>query len=210
MDAKMKLEKKIFENCRDRKIPRAKNVAEELFFEQLKKADQQIVRFYPMFERYDKLLNNATNLFHGISDKPSEGKMKNLKSVMDSLAFNFDELAKWCEERAESWTDFMDSSELYKKSEERKKSLLQRYGPKAIWNVLLSAFADILSGGNHAFSVIFSIVSWFGIEGCKMIFSFRWQTKTLRDAAFIYKRFAARARKFSKIYDIPLRKGYLR
>jgi len=210
VDAKMKLEKKIFENCRTRKIPKAKSVAEEVFFERLKKADQQIVRFYPIFERYHKLLKNATNLFYGISDRPSEGNVMKMKSVMDSLASNFEEQAKWCEERAESWTDFMDSFELYKKAEERKKSLFDRYGPKAIWNLLLSAFADILSGGNHAFSVIFSIVSWFGIEGCKMIFSFRWQTKTLRGSAFTYKRFAARARMFSKIYDIPLRKGYLR
>ncbi|MCJ7635424.1 hypothetical protein MUP77_23920 [Candidatus Bathyarchaeota archaeon] len=210
VDAKMKLEKKIFKNCRNRKTPRAKNVAEKLFFERLKEADQQIVRFYPIFEKYHKLLKNATNLFHGISDRPSEGNMKNLKSVMDSLALSFDEQAKWCEERAESWTDFIDSFELYKKSEDRKKSLLKRYGPSAIWNVLLSAFADILSGGNFAFSVIFPLISWFGIEGCKMILSFRWQAKTLRDSAFVYKRFAARARMFSKIYDIPLRKGYLR
>jgi hypothetical protein len=206
----MKLEKKIFENCRDRKVPKAKSLAEKLYLEQLKKADEQVVRFYPIFMRHHNLLKNATNLFSGISDRPSEAKVLNLKLVINSLSLNFEELAKWCEERARSWTRFVDSFELYKKSDERKKSLLERYGPSAIGNVLMSVFAEILSGGNFAFSAIVSLVSWFGMEGCKMILSFRWQTRMLRNTALIYRQFSARAKMFSKIYDIPLRKGFLR
>jgi hypothetical protein len=210
VDAKMKLEKKIFEECRDRKVPRAKSLSEKVYFEQLKKADDQVVRFYPIFARYHGLLKSASILFGGISDRPSEARVQNLKIVTSSLAQNFEDMAKWCEERAKSWADFVDSSELYKRSEERKKGLLEKYGPSAIWTFLMSALAEILSGGNFAFSTIISLISVLGTQGFKMILSFRWQIKMLKNSARGYHQFSIRARKFSKLYGIPLKKGFLR
>jgi len=210
VNAKMKLEKRLFENCRNRKVQKAKSLVEKLYLEQLKKADEQVVRFHAIFIRHHDLLKKATTLFGGISNRPSEAKILNMKSLMDSLALSFEALAKWNRERARSWTDFVDSYELYQTSEERKKGLLERYGPSAIWKSLMSVLAHVLSGGNFDFSAIVSLVSWFGMEGVKMILSFRWQNKMLRNSARVYHRFSARAKGFSKIYDIPLRKGFLR
>jgi hypothetical protein len=210
VNSKIKVEKKFFENCRDRKVPKARSLAEKLYFQELKKADNQVVRFYPILIKYNNLLKNASNLFYGISDKPSEEKVQALKIVMGSLAQNFEELAKWCEERAKSWGDFVDSFELYKKSEERKKGLLKRYGPSAIWTILMSAVAEILTGGNLAFSAIVALISRFGTEGFNMILSFRWQIKMLKNTGRAYHQFSARAAKFSKLYDIPFKKSFLR
>jgi hypothetical protein len=210
VDMKMKLEKKVFEQCKDRKVPKAKEPAEKLYLEELRRADKQVVKFHPIFVKYHRSLRNATNLFKSISDRPSEANVMKLKPVIERIVLNFEELAKWSEERAKSWTNFVDSFELYRKSEEKKKSLLKRYGPAAIWKVLMSIFAHVLSGGNFAFSVTFSLVSWFGIEGFKMILSFRWQATTLKKTAHIYRQFSARAKTFLKLYDMPLRKGFLR
>jgi hypothetical protein len=210
VDARLKLEKKMYEKCRDRKVPRAKSLPEKLYFEQLKKADNQVVRFYPIFKRYHNLLKNARMLFSDISDRPSEAKAHKMRTVTGSLAENFEEMAKWCEERAKSWEDFVDSSELYKQSEERKKGILERYGPSAIWTLLMGVLAQILSGGNFAFSTIVSLISWLGTEGFRMIFSFRWQIRMLEKSADRYHQFSARARRFSKLYDMPFRNGFLR
>jgi hypothetical protein len=210
VDTNMKLEKRVFENCRNRKAPRARSPAEKLYLEQLNKADEQVIRFHAVFMRYHNLLRNAANLFSGISDRPSETKVLSMELVTDSLGRSFEELAKWCEKRAKSWPNFMDSFEQFKKSKEAEKGLLQKYGPRAIGNLLMSVVAEILSGGNLAFSAIVSMISWFGIEGFKIITSFRWQTRMLKNSAHVYRRFSNRAKTFSKIYDIPLKKNFLR
>jgi len=210
VDMKMEFQKRIFEQCKNRKIPKAKEPVEKLYLEQLKKADKQVVEFYPTFMRHHKLLKNATNLFSTISDKPSETKVLRLKSVMENLALNFQELSKWCEERARSWPTFVDSFEIYKESQKKKKSFLERYGRAAIWKTVMSIFAHILSGGNFAFSMVLSLISWFGFEGFKMVLSFRWQTRTLRNEARVYRRFSARINSFLKLYDMPFKRGFLR
>jgi len=210
VDKSMKVERKIFEQCRDRKIPNSKKPAERLYLEQLKKADKQVVDFYRDFVRYHKLLKTATNLFSGISHNPSEANVMSLKPVMKNLAVKFEELAKWCEERARSWVDFVDSVEIYQKSEERRKGLFERYGKRAIGTALMSVFAHIASGGNFAFSIVLSVVSMFGREGLKMILSFRWQVKTLKNSARMYRRFGAKVEDFLKIYDMRLKKGFIR
>lgn len=210
VDKSMKVERKIFEQCRDRKIPKSEKPAEKLYLDELKKADKQVVDFHPIFVRYHKLLKTATNLFSGISDNPSEARVMSLKPVMKNLAATFEELAKWCEERAKSWTDFVDNAEIYRKSQEKKKNLFERYGKKAIGTALMGVFAHIASGGNFAFSTVLSVVSMFGREGFKMILSFRWQAKTLKKSALMYRRFSSRVEDFLKLYDMPLKKGFIR
>lgn len=210
VDMKAKLNEKIFEQCKNRKISNSKTLPEKVFFQELRKADEQVIKFYPIFVKYHSLLKNATNLLYQVSNKPSEANVTKLKSVISNLALRFGELANWCEERAKSWPVFVDSYEVYKKLEERKKSWFERYGPRLLWEVVLSVVAYIISAGNFAFSIIFKLISFFGVEGFKIILSFRWQTKMLNKAAGRYRMFSNRAKMFLDLFNLPSRKDFIR
>lgn len=56
--------------------------------EQLKKADNQIIEFFPIFSRYHALLKQAKSLFIDISEKPSEEKILRLRKVIQTDATN--------------------------------------------------------------------------------------------------------------------------
>lgn len=210
VDTTLRSEQKIFEQCKNRKTPNSATLPEAVFFQELRKADEQVIKFHPLFVKYHSSLKNATNLFNQVSNKPSEANVTRLKSVIGNIALRFEELADWCEKRAQSWPDFVDSFEFYKESEERKKSLLKRYWPNVVWKVLLSLVAHIISAGNFAFSTIFSLISWLGVKGFKLILSFRWQTKMLKKAARRYRQYSNRAKRFLELYNLPLRKDFLR
>lgn len=196
VDAALKLEEKIFDECKNRKTKKPTNLAEEMFFKELKKADRQIVEFYPLFKKYHASLKNARNLFNQVSDKPSDVNVRSLKTVTKKLVLNFEKLADWCEERGNTWPDFVDSYEMFKKSEELQKGKtgwLKKWGLKVLWNRLLSLIIKIASEGNVVLSEAGSIAIMFGKEGVKMILSFRWQSKSLKKSAKRYRDFSKNA-----------------
>lgn len=210
VDAVMKLEEKIFDRCKNRKLKKPTNLPEKIFFKELEKADKQVVKFYPIFKKYHASLKNARNLFNQVSNKPSDVNVKSLKNVIKNLSLNFEKLADWCEDRGKSWPDFVDSYELYKKSEERKKGLLKKIGSKFLWNRLLSIIIKIASSGNVVFSEACSMAGMFGIEGVKIILSFRWQTKSLKKSAKRYRDFSQRAKNFLDLFERVQSNDFLR
>jgi hypothetical protein len=213
VDAVMKLEEKIYDQCKNRKTKKPTNLAEKLFFEELENADRQVVSFHPIFKKYHASLRNARNLFNQVSNKPSDVNVQSLKNVIKNLSLNFEKLADWCDNRGDSWPDFVDSYELYKKSEEQKKGkkgLIKKIGLKILWNGLLSLIIMIASGGNVVFSEASSIVTMFGVEGVKIILSFRWQAKSLKKSAKRYRDFSQRAQTFLELYNHVLSDDFLR
>lgn len=210
VSAKMKLQKKILQQCKQRKFPKAKEPAEKLYLDQLRKADLQVIEYYPIFKRHHALLKRAKNFFIDISDKPSETKALKLKPVMRKLALNFGELSEWCNQRSQSWPEFVDTTELYKEYKNKQKSYLERYGPSTLWTVVMGIIGHLISKGNLAFSTAFSIAAKFGIGGLKQILSFKWQAGALKKQARVYLQFSERINDFLKIYDVPLRDGFLR
>lgn len=205
-----KLHQKAYEQCKNRQIPKPTTFAEGLFFEKLREADQQVMNFHSVFLKLHSSMKNATNLFRQVSDKPSEVNIARLKSVTGRVASSFERLAVWCDERAKSWADFVDSHEFYKISEKRKESLLKRYGSSGLWKALLAIVAYLISAGNFAFSATFSLISSLGVEGFKALLSFRWQTKMLKRAAKRHGQISNRAQQFLRLYDLPSQKGFLR
>lgn len=97
-------------------------LSEALFFQELRRADEQVIKFHPIFVKYHSSLKNATNLFNQVSNKPSEANVTTLKSVIGNVALRFEELADWCEKRAQSWPDFVDSYELHKSQKKEKRA----------------------------------------------------------------------------------------
>jgi len=210
VDSKLKLQKKIFSQCKNRKMPKAKAPVEKLYFDQLRKADKQVIEFYPIFLRHHTLLKSAKELFSDVSEKPSEQKIIRTRNVVEKLGQNFGELSRWCENRAKSWPDFVDSAELNKEYEEKKKSFLARYGPRAVFDLMVSVIAEILSGGNIAVSAALPIIAEFGFYGFGTIMNFKWQASMLKKQARTYRKFSKRAANFLKVYDMPLRRDFLR
>lgn len=210
VNATMKIQKKIYEQCKNRTTLKAKEPAEKLYFEQLRKADKQVIEYYPILVHYHDLLKSAKSLFIDISNKPSEAKVLKLKPILGKLAIDFKELSKWCDDRAKSWPSFVDATELYKAYREKKKNLLERYGPLVLWEILLAGVTQVLTGGNIAYSTAFPIIAKFGFDGFKQIMSFRWQARALRKQAKIYSRFSKRTTNLLNLYDMPLKAGFLR
>lgn len=102
VDHTVKLNQKILEQCKNRKMPKATTIAERTFFQELRKADEQVIKFHPIFLKYHSSMKNATTLFNQVSNHPSETNLMTLKSVISKLALHFEELADWCEKRAQS------------------------------------------------------------------------------------------------------------
>jgi len=210
IDATAKPLHEIFEQCKKRRRPHSTNVSERFFYQQLRKADEQVIRFYPIFLKYHRSMKNACNLFNQISERPSEKNVMALKSVTHNLALRYQDLAAWCEERAMTWPGFVDAVELHRMAEDRKKTFSEKYGPKMMWRCFLSILAYTLSGGNFAISLTFNLVTYLGTEGFKTILSFRWQAKMLKKGASRYRKFAKRAMGFLELYNRPLEKDFLR
>ncbi len=210
VDQQLKAQKRLAEKWKKRKIPKAKGPVEQLYLEQLKKADKQVLEYQPIIERNHSLVRNAENFFYGISENPSETKVLHMKQIMTRLSSNFQELAEWCSRRAKSWPDFVDSKELYDEYKNKKKSLTERFGLGAIRESLMTLIGYVVCGGNLAFSLIFAVIGKFGFDGLKILLSFRWQAYFLRRQARTYRILSERAENFLRIYEIPTKNGFIR
>ena len=62
---------------------------------------------------------------------------------------------------------------MYERQKEREKTFLGRYGPRAIREGAIGLAAYVLSGGQIPLSIILRVFAQMGIEGLKMILSFR-------------------------------------
>ena len=205
----LKMQEKIYNQCSNRKIPQSKEQAEQLFYSQLRLADKQVIDHYSLFKKHLALLKSAEELFREISDKPTEAKILKFKVIIKKLAASSQALSEWCENRAKTWVPFIESAEFYKSHLNSKKKL-SKYGPKAIWVILLTAIANFATGENLSYSIAFALISEFGVEGFKQIMSFKWQANSLHKQANSYRQFSEKLNKFLEIYAIAPQEGFLR
>jgi len=208
---KTKWVQKISKEIKKRKYPTPRNLAERVYFEQLKIADKQVATFTPIFVIFSKLLKNIWNTFIQVSNRPSEKNILKLRSQAIHLKKLCGRLSLWCEERARTWTDFLDARDLYKQRMEKEKSLFKRYGYKTLTKLIPALLTYFISGGQIPFSLILQISILIGTEGLKMLLSFRWQTRSLLKAAKYYENFKKRIDVFLSLYDMKkCRKNFFR
>jgi hypothetical protein len=205
-----KMQEKIYKECYNRKLPDSKEQTEQMFYTLLRLADKQVIEHHSIFKKHLALLKNAEQLFKEISDKPTETKVLQFRVIIQKLANSSQDLSEWCEKRAKTWLPFVESAEFYKSHRDNKKGLVSKYGPKGIWVTLLAAMGFIATGDNLGYSIVFSLITEFGVEGFKQILSFKWQASSLKKQAKAYLTFSRKMIKFLTIYEMALEKNFLR
>ena len=195
---------------KDRNYPSPKNLAERIYFDQLKMADRQAILSTSLFEAYSNLLENLRANFHEVSSHPSQRSVSRLRRTAVRLRDICERISLWCEQRAATWDDFLDACSLYMSRKKEEKSLLRRQGLKAIRETLIAGIIYVSARGQIPLTIVLRIVAQAGIEGMKMLLSLRWQTKSLMKSAKSYRRLIGRIEGFLALYEKEFDEGFFR
>jgi hypothetical protein len=210
LDNRLESVKAIAENLKKTKYPEGKSEIDKLYIKKLREANQQVYNQISILEKQNKVAKTLISTFRGISDNPSDVNIAKLQSHALRFKSTLAEMADWCEQRATTWSDFVDIVSAYEQKEEDK-NLIKKHGISAILSGLLGSIWGIFSGNSPFLGFLYGVTVEFslGLLG-DLIFKPKWQSKMLLRKAKSYRKDIGRVERFLELYYLQPNKEFFR
>jgi len=194
--------KKLADKLRHQRYPDANTDIEKLYVTKLQQANRQVYDHVDILEKHVIFVKNLTEIFKRISDSPSNDNIKNLQSTAVRFESVLEDMSKWCEDRAKSWSDFIDAYSAYKITHENNNPI-KKNGLRAFFDGILGVLISILTGNSLLIGFFFSVGVDFGLSYISdLILKPKWQSQELTKMAQLHRADIMRVKQFLELYTL--------